>query len=115
MKLFGISFLPSKIGTGAHVQVIQGWRGIAHQGHEEEWDLQHVFGNEVQALEHPVVPCDSIKAEDEGQEPNQYLDTKDLQGYVSDCFAMYNKGVLTGMEMASRIAMPAATAMAACL
>lgn len=64
---------------GKHVQIVQGRCGIAHQRHEEQRYLQHVFGNEVQTLQHIVIPGHGIEAEDEGQEPYQYPDPKDLK------------------------------------
>lgn len=69
---------------GKHVQIVQGRCGIAHQRHEEQRYLQHVFGNEVQPDKHIVVPGDGIQREDEAKEPYEHPNTKDLECYMSN-------------------------------
>ena len=58
---------------GIHEHVIEGGRDVAHEAHEEEGDLQHRVGDEVQAPDQLIVPGHGVEIEDEGEEPEREL------------------------------------------
>lgn len=63
-----MNLLPSAyIERTVHVLVhlIQCWRYIAHQTHEEEWDLKHRVGDEVQPAHKLVIPGRCLEVDKE--------------------------------------------------
>lgn len=54
---------------GVHEHVVQRGGDVAHEAHEEEGDLQHRVGDEVQAPDQLIVPGHGVEVEDEGEEP----------------------------------------------
>ena len=50
---------------GIHEHVIERGRDVTHQAHEEEGDLEHRVGDEVQAPDQLIVPGHGVEIEDE--------------------------------------------------
>jgi len=76
--------------------------------------LENIVLDKIQGLDDIIVPGGVLKVQNEGQKPKQYFDPDNLGKYVSTAKSEETT-MLTGIEMRSRIAMPAATAIAACL
>lgn len=66
-------------GRGFTVQIVQSGRDVAHQGHEEEWDLEHMVCHEVQASHKFLIPSYSIEVDDERYEPQAHSDSDNLE------------------------------------
>lgn len=72
------------------MHVVKSWSDIAHQGHQEEWDLEDIFLNEVEASDNLIVPGNMIQAEDQGYKPEKNFDADDLpRCQLSDCRAVW--------------------------
>jgi hypothetical protein len=63
MNLIDISQRDKTGEVGLHI--VKRWRNISHHRHEEEWDLQHIFRNEIEAIDNSIVPCSMLKIENE--------------------------------------------------
>lgn len=61
-----------------HKELVHGGCDVAHKCHKEQRDLQDVFLEETKAVGQGIIPSNSIKADDEGQEPERDLDSNNL-------------------------------------
>jgi len=85
--------------------------------------LENIILDEIQAFDDIVVPSGMFKVQNEGQTPKQHFYANDLDntarqrwpGLKEDMKMKMMTMMLTGIVMRSRMAMPAATAIAACL
>jgi hypothetical protein len=78
-----------------------------------------VLLDETEAGDERVVPGDAVEREEEGGGPEEELDAEDLWKWceisVSGWIEREERQARTGKAISSRMTMPAATAMAACL
>jgi hypothetical protein len=120
-----------------HEHVIESRGNVSHERHEEEGRLKDMVGEQLEGVDEAIVPRCLIKVEEESQDTNADLDRKDLhqcndKNEVSFFLVsgIRDRGqrregreeraegarwLPTGMATRRRIAMPAATARAACL
>lgn len=65
-------------GEGVHEHVVEGWRDVAHEGHEEEGHLQDGVLDEVDAFDHFGVPGHLGEVCEEGEEGDEDADADGL-------------------------------------
>jgi hypothetical protein len=64
--------------TQGSLQVVQRWDEISHKRHKKEWDLEHVFLNEADAIAQISGPRSRLEVDEPRKTPKEYPDPQDL-------------------------------------
>lgn len=99
---------------GFHEHVVERRADVSHEAHEEEGNLQDRVFDKVQAVNDFIVPSRALEVCEQANEGEEDADSEGLRKCQLGGLCK-RRAWHTGMETRMRMAMPAATAKAACL
>jgi hypothetical protein len=57
------------IFRGEDLHIVKRWRNVSHQSHKEEWNLQDIVLDKVQAVDNLIIPRCMLEIEYEREKP----------------------------------------------
>ena len=78
INLRSLSAVRNSYHVGMNSHMVQCWCNVSHQAHEKEGHLQDLVGDEIQAIDHFIIPRHRLETEEKRQDPYRRFDGDDL-------------------------------------